>query len=145
MGDSLIAGLPAEDYQWFLDGDQLANANDRKILIESSGKYEVQVIDSAGCKARSKPFEVQEIAFKAFPNPVEGFIYFEIETFEEENIGLQLLDVDGNVLIDRELANSEGIFRSRVPVTGYSPGLYILRIVTDSEQKEVKFYKGSKN
>ncbi len=144
-GDSLIAGIPAENYQWFLDGDQVANANDRKILVEASGKYEVQVIDSAGCEARSEPFEVQEIVFKAFPNPVKDFIYFEIETFEEENIGVQLLNLAGEVLIDREFGNYEGIFRSRLPMTGYAPGLYILRVVTDAEQKELKFYKASKN
>lgn len=141
LDDSLQVDVPVSDYRWFRDNSELGDANNQTILIDQSGTYEVTIIDSFGCSKRSEPYQVDEIKFSVYPNPATDLINFEIETPEPENITVQVINSAGKVLQTREIANYEGIYRGRINVQQLAQGLYILRVITDSEDKAFKFEK----
>lgn len=99
------------------------------------------VTDSFGCAKKASPFTVETIDFSAYPKPVTDFINFEIETTEPRDLTVQVINSAGKVIQTREIKAYEGILRGRVNMINRASGLYILRVVTPSKAKSLKFQK----
>ncbi|MGB4974066.1 MAG: S8 family serine peptidase, partial [Cyclobacteriaceae bacterium] len=78
----LISFLPANKYQWVLDGELLEETNLRSIDLSSElGVYSVLTFDE-NCNRQSSPFLVTELTedknrnlIQLYPNPVEGKLF----------------------------------------------------------------------
>lgn len=68
------------------------------------------------------------IHVKAYPNPVQNRLTVEVDNKESLDLSLQLFDINGRLLLKRQLYNS----RQELNLEKYVPGQYILRIRTET-------------
>jgi len=60
-----------------------------------------------------------------YPNPVKGILYYSCIT-NEQTLKLSVMDLNGNVIIQRTISNEKG----QLDVSGLSPGIYFLQITS---------------
>lgn len=77
--------------------------------------------------------------FKAYPNPVAGFLVLKAEYSDIRNLFYQLVDNNGRLLHSEKITCDESI----VTMEQYSAGTYFLNII--SGDKKVKTFKIIKN
>lgn len=74
-------------YQWYLDGELLAEETEHVITAETSGTYEVEVTNEAGCSRRSAPYEFTvsavinkeyDAAIRVYPNPFQNQLHISL-------------------------------------------------------------------
>ena len=73
--------------------------------------------------------------FIAYPNPTTDFLNLKIENFTNEKLVCQLFDMNGRLLINRNIDNAE----TTIPMQEYATATYYLKIFKD--QKNVKTFK----
>lgn len=72
---------------------------------------------------------------KAYPNPTTNFLFLRIEGFNSENMSFQLLDMNGRLLLNKQIEDIE----TTIPMSEYVSATYFLHI---SENKiNVKTFK----
>ena len=76
-------------------------------------------------------------AISIYPNPVKETLYYSCIT-NEHTLKLSVLDLNGNEIIQRTIANEKG----QLDVSGLSPGIYLLKIIsTEGVLNYQKFIK----
>jgi len=126
----LISFLPAEKYQWVLDGDLLDDTNLRSIDFSNGyGEYSVLIFDDV-CNKRSSPFLVtdlydkESISISVFPNPANEIIIISaLVNFVEE---IRLLNSLGQVV---PVSISEEEDKYTIHVDQLPKGVYFLRML----------------
>jgi membrane-bound inhibitor of C-type lysozyme len=68
-----------------------------------------------------------DIQVKAYPNPVQNKLTVEVDNNEAMDLSLQLFDINGRLLLKRQLNNS----RQNLNLEKYAQGQYILWIRSD--------------
>jgi len=68
---------------------------------------------------------VAEISCYVYPNPTDENIILSIASTNGKNLVFQLYDSKGNLLICDAIAKTSNV----IPLSGYSPGVYVLDIV----------------
>jgi len=132
----LISFLPADKYQWVLDGKLLDNTNLRSIDFSNGlGLYAVLTFDET-CNRQSKTFLVtaakdeveKEIGSNViYPNPANSEIFIRSGSLVVRNIGLM------NNLGQQKEVNSTLIEGGwRIDVSKLPAGIYILQLQTES-------------
>ena len=81
----------------------------------------------------------ESLEIKVFPNPTSSFIHLIISNEETIQPVIQLYDLQGKQLLNKQLSPSNKI-DEQVELTGFSNGTYILK-VTASDGKPYKSYK----
>jgi hypothetical protein len=76
----------------------------------------------------------REIAFSVFPNPFVD--RFEIDFFNQENHLIQVLSIDGSILLEQKVMG-----KSTVNFSQFPPGVYLLRIKSESKIHSIKLLK----
>lgn len=141
QGDTLFA-QPGNygSYQWYLNGNPLANAQNPYLPLADTGLYAVMVTDSAcGC-TDSVLYHVTALPglgiattagqpFRIYPNPTHDKIFVEASI----PVNLSLYDLTG-----RLLRQSKG--KNEMDISAFSEGVYLLRI-KDSQGRFMKVEK----
>ncbi len=81
-GNDLISTQTGLSYQWYLDGNAIANSNSVSIIFTQNGNYTVAVFYADGCSELSLPFTVTSVniekngldSFSVYPNPCNGLL-----------------------------------------------------------------------
>ncbi|AXT59313.1 PKD domain-containing protein [Aquimarina sp. AD10] len=117
-------------YQWFLDGEVLADANGSTYLPEETGTYTLQVANQAGCTALSAEFAVDQSqlnlslnskTYTYYPNPVSDDKLLLIDGITANDFNISIVNVLGEVVL-RTMPTPE------LDVSELSKGLYMILI-----------------
>lgn len=71
---------------------------------------------------------------KVYPNPTSSFVNIDAKNLT--NVTIQILDIDGRVLSTQKLSKT-----NQQDVSSLSPGVYVLKIISDQGTKTVKLLK----
>jgi len=121
---SSVVGL---SYQWYLNGNPMANTNQISITPTQAGNYEVEVFFSNGCSQLSNPYVYVTTAITTiikkginiYPNPATNKIFI---TGMEGIETIQIFTVTGQVISYYQLQNDA------IDISDLPKGLYLLKV-----------------
>lgn len=132
VGADLVSSS-AHAYQWFLNGQPIAGANDQQITLTDSGEYTVVITDEFGCTAESAPFQhqgsasINEMDFKSHlklaPNPATNSFNI-IGLLPNVNYQIVLMDNLGRVVMSENIDENTGA----IAVNSLKTGVYFVRV-----------------
>jgi uncharacterized repeat protein (TIGR01451 family) len=104
-GDTLTAS-EGDNYQWFLNGNPIPNANNRTFIATESGNYSVAVTKlgvTVTSQARNHKITAYQEDFfsqsiKVYPNPASNQVQVEMNFVQKGKIKLSLYDYSGKLL-----------------------------------------------
>jgi hypothetical protein len=121
-------------YQWLSYGQPLANGNQKSYTMVKAGLYSVRVGTAQGCFTESDALPVgvnvgvnegkNQVAFKMYPNPSNGTLYFEIENATEQTTAIIIYDALGK-LVYESTTNS---FVTQLDLSNLADGNYFVRL-----------------
>lgn len=132
-GADELQASAGDAYQWFLNGDSIAGADQQNVLILGPGDYTVQVISIYGCVAVSDPFNVISTGvlddpaspLTVSPNPTNGDIHLQTNEVLGADLRIELLDAGGHVVRAQQGSGRQDavIVRGELPA-----GMYLVRV-----------------
>lgn len=131
-GATLTATL-ASAYQWYLNGQPLAGANQQSVVASWPGSYYVEVFDTNGCSSLSMPLamtsvvETDQPASLLYPNPYTGggLLQFRLYKPHTAFTRIEITDVTGSILFSTNNFRISGDVVSVEPPP-FSNGVYFL-------------------
>lgn len=81
--------------------------------------------------------EISGHTIKIFPNPTKGIVRISMSEVETETTRVIIFNTGGQVIAETQLEGSEG----EINLSGYSPGVYFMRIIFDGTSAEWKILK----
>lgn len=131
----MISFLPANEYQWVLNGELIPNSNKRSIdFTNGLGEYAVLTFDDV-CNRQSDLFLVtgvdhiatKETSFSVYPNPTSDNLF--VGSPDGSLIrSVRLIDQVGRAILS-EATQSNTVLQ--LNVSGIHPGVYILQIQSE--------------
>lgn len=123
----------ASFYEWFLNGNLLPNANNHDFQTSQSGLFNVELINSYGCKSSSGQIQIskQNKKMNISPNPANNFIYFQISLVKNEQGLLVLYNSLSQKILEIELPFCYNEFT--MPTAGMAGGIYFYTIISSDE------------
>ncbi len=79
-----------------------------------------------------QPFSVQAI----YPNPATEFITVQLYVQKQLNVSMQLSDICGRVLINKEYQAASGLNETKTDLTNIAPGIYFVTITADGIESQ---------
>jgi hypothetical protein len=76
------------------------------------------------------------------PNPVEEEVRVAIQGAQHQTVRLQLTDLTGQVLVDKQVLVEQATHQERLGLGGSPVGLYLLRVSTAGQTSTLKVLKG---
>ena len=131
-GGVLTSSITGVGYQWYLNNNLIAGANNINYTPTITGDYTVEVIFSNGCPTLSSPYSFiltsiivdnfnEEI--ELYPNPTSKTINLQL-TNTYETIIVHVRDLSGKLMATKEYTNTKQ-FNFEID---QSPGIYIVEI-----------------
>ncbi len=136
-------------YQWYLNGDILADSTNAILYFTQSGNYMVEVTNEFGCPVFSNSVDViveqsyypeGDISVNIIPNPTTDDIRITV-TNEELNIAsIQIIDIRGRLIqrFDEEINKR---LKAAISVKGLTSGLYFVVFNTNKGSFTKKLLK----
>jgi hypothetical protein len=84
------------------------------------------------------------LQFSAYPNPAKNFVILKIENFKAENLTYRLFDINGKLLVEKNIEGNE----TRIDIDKLITAIYfmkVLRINKALSSQEIKTFKIIKN
>lgn len=147
--DTLIS-TPANQYQWFLDGNQITGETWQTLTVKSNGNYSVKVIDSNGCSSSSENmlvildqtdvYAINDIirSVTLYPNPANTIITLSTGTSSIELKELSITDITGKTMW---YSQRMGALELSVDISKWASGPYVLHFIVNGESGALKFVK----
>lgn len=88
------------------------------------------------CTTVFTPLSVEDQSFAFFniyPNPSQGIFNISLQSQNGEKANIQLFDMSGRLISQKQLENSDSQINTSVDFTGVSEGIYILKISKGNE------------
>jgi len=145
LGGGLVT-TPANDFQWFFEGNQIENANEQFYNPDTSGLFSVEVFSPEGCSYVSDPIavdlstllELKKNEFIIFPNPFVNS--FQIIKNDYYDVELVITDVNGKLIYEYIEFDSNDLFVS-VNIEEVPSGLYFITLKYDKSFRTFKLIK----
>ncbi len=144
-GSTLNANIQSTTatFQWYLNGNPIANATNNTITATQNGTYMVEVTTYWGCTysddIQVTSVRVEESISSAmltiYPNPVEAIL--NINTSDNREKLFQVFDTTGKLLIT-ETSTTKQV---SIEVSELPSGMYIVQIKSENEILQKKFVK----
>jgi hypothetical protein len=125
-------------YQWYKDGQPMANGTGQSITATQNGAYGVTVTDNNGCRNNSTIMFVNNVGIstpvavsdiKVYPNPSHGMVYIDAPV----RVNITIRDLSGRVVLTQEDAK-------QVNLDGIADGVYMI-LVSDQKGQPIKTEK----
>ena len=132
---TLIAGVGGVTYLWS------TGETGPSITVFQGGKYWLTVTNTFGCSASDTIYlyltSIQEIPgtgsiVSVFPNPVKDRLLVEVKPSKPGEFFIEMISPIGQRIYHHKVF-SETEFTREIDVSGYSPGLYLLRVAVDGK------------
>ncbi len=121
-------------YQWLRYGQPLANGSQKSYTMVIAGLYSVRVGTAQGCFNESDALPVgvnvgvnegkNQVAFKMYPNPSNGTLYFEIENATEQTTAIIIYDALGKLVYE----SNTNSFITQLDLSNLADGNYFVRL-----------------
>lgn len=136
----------AQSYQWYLDGQPIADATNPYYCPTENGNYQVEIVDDNGCSVISGINEhtyddnslcatgIDEygLSMDVYPNPSDGTFMLTYSLDANRDIELSVVDLMGRQVTDAMQLN--GLSGNQaLDLSSEADGIYILRIVVDNQ------------
>ncbi len=107
LGDTLFASQ-ADNYQWYMNGVQIPNANTNYYVPTQTGNYLVRISDGISCvnsysltyKYTLLPTGINSVNrgydFSVFPNPANGIINLDVRSLYGKNYSVEIYNMQGS-------------------------------------------------
>lgn len=117
----------ATQYQWYLNGNIIANANSQNYTPTESGSYQVEITDNNGCTSISQAFAYSNVSINSiadnktiiYPNPTTGIINITNELCESNNFEVTIYNTYGHSILSYKNANS-------IDISKFNNGIYYM-------------------
>lgn len=127
VSSNVITANDGFDYEWFVNNAPEAGFNENVFTAETSGTYQVRVIDPNGCSELSEQLiinsvnEITKANWNIFPNPTND--RFIINGIENGNAPLIIYDMMGKMVMSKTISNGQ-----EIKVDSLSAGIYVVAI-----------------
>ena len=130
--------------QWYFNGSIIPGATSQFYTVVASGFYQVMVTDSYGCSSISTTLNVNvgivenaaEIGISIYPNPASSSITIESINSNENAIAM-FYNMQGQLLLSQSLQQ----LKSEIDISGFSQGMYFIKVKSDKGVAMKKFIK----
>lgn len=131
------------DYQWQLEGNDIALANNQNYTVTANGNYTVVVTGNNGCSGTSSTININSVGitntgpanFSIYPNPVSNNLV--IELYANRNADIYITDLQGKQLLKAEIQDN-----ATLDLSTLLQGIYILQIADEKgETYNTRFTK----
>ncbi|GAP70180.1 por secretion system C-terminal sorting domain [Bacteroidales bacterium 6E] len=151
-GDTLGTAGTFVGYQWYRNGDPLADATQSIYIASMSGNYKVEVTDEHGCTGSSN--EVYHVyssvhallgalpGYTVVPNPNGGQFAFRLRNPLPGDVWLTLVSPNGQMLEQHVLHPAQMPAEHRFDVRHLSKGIYFLKVQTGQHMSTEKVVGG---
>lgn len=143
-GTKLTSSVIAPSYQWYLNNNVIAGADERAFDIANPGIYHVAVSDE-NCLFLSDATVVTSIeeeligkSLYIYPNPSKDFIVIELNNKIVGSVNIELYDLLGSRILDKQHIKTKEIFTDQMKVNNLKPGIYHLVLSIDSNRWQKK-------
>lgn len=112
--------------------------------VQGVNYYRLKMTNDKSSYTYSKVVKVMldnSISMKIFPNPTTDFLQIEIPSIQRGNIGLQILDVAGKVILKQTVTAGGTALSTSMNVTSLTKGNYMLLINSETKSQVQKFIK----
>jgi hypothetical protein len=148
LNNGILQSSISSGNQWYFNDIIIAGAtNDSYIPSQNGNYYTVVTLNSCS----SLPSNI--IAFivtgtsdipatdkvRVYPNPTNGFLNISFERTSENYFKIELFNRLGNLLKSEVKQKNDG--QIQLDLSGYSPGLYLLRIKSQKESYQISIIK----
>ena len=136
-------------FQWYKDGNIINGANTKTYSPTENGNYTVEVEDPQDCTGKSDAYNFTFTGLehfhngqlKIFPNPGNGQYILKSFSNTNEKINIEIFNSKGGIVYSAKLDSFEKGSEAKIDITKQAPGIYILRVVSQSDQSLIKLYK----
>lgn len=139
INGNILSSSPADNYQWYHNGNPIPGANASTCVITEGGSYVVSTTGESGCTSYSWPYisslsvdepeDNKEI--RVYPNPTPG--EFLIAGLKEGDL-VKLYDINGKEIPVHH-------FNSAFNISSLAQGVYILSIQRNFEFRHIKIIR----
>lgn len=134
---SVIGTLSANNrpsyYDWF----------DKNLTAGFTYYYRIETIDLDQSVSISPVRQVtvgKELKVLVYPNPVvDGFLYVQLQNYEDSEIKLQIAGADGMIKKQMTLSEITGTFNEAIHVEGLPSGIYVLNVSSSRINRNIRF------
>ena len=150
VDENILTSSPADSYQWFLDGELIADATNMIFTVTTSGNYQVATTDANGCVMLSEMVTIQISsvasiptldAFEIFPNPVTELLTISMTTTNTLDLDMDITNQLGQQIWTKSLTQS-GRQQLNIPVGFLVPGIYYISLrAEDGGVQTLRFVK----
>ncbi|MCX7743924.1 MAG: T9SS type A sorting domain-containing protein [Flavobacteriales bacterium] len=130
------AGTGYQSYLW-------NNGQTTQIIqVSMNGIYTVTVTDFNGCTGSDQiqvtftsgftAYDTQPMDVVYYPNPTQDKIFIRINGNQSEKLLLEIMDVQGKILLNRQLNNLSENFIHEENLSGFAEGIYLIQITGSS-------------
>lgn len=136
-GNLLEAPTGFAAYEWYLNGNALANSNIATLFGQGDGSYTVTVWDGNDCSNTSAPFivtglesiEGQSFPFAAYPNPANQEVTL---TMPQGTFHIEVLNAMGELVY-----TTQGQDQMKLDVSALTAGVWWIRLVDQNSTRAV--------
>jgi len=82
-----------------------------------------------------------QVGLALYPNPVQNELYVQLPLPVESAVGIQILGIDGKILLQQSYPGANNLSGLSVNVSGLSKGIYLCRLVVGNKVFTGKFVK----
>jgi hypothetical protein len=147
--DSVLVASSGLDYQWYLDGEILDDADTRIYVPKSDGNFTVLVTNVYGCTSMSKSFEIvydtsiklstAEKDIYVYPNPVENSLFVTTGSKPTQHLRLTFFNTQGKKSLEKDF-NQPGNEVS-IDMSALDQGIYLMKYETDTQYGVISVVK----
>jgi hypothetical protein len=144
-GKTVLTSSAGTGNQWYLNGHAIEGATGVNYITDEAGSYTVK-ITIGGCDATSEAVSVVITAIDqdeknktlfVSPSPADEMITINLWKSPGKQINIEILSVDGQVM-HTESVNKE---YTKVSVSNYAAGVYLVRAIDADREQRVRFMK----
>jgi hypothetical protein len=125
----------------FASGNIVVNKNDGNANSYSLTNIRNLTFGKEGTTNIS-PIDIEKnYTLMLYPNPVIDQLHVQYVSAMSENVQLQIVDMQGKIILQQSIDNQPGINHATIPVSQLQHGLYLCRLQNGTKLKTIKFLK----
>ncbi|MEO5571097.1 MAG: T9SS type A sorting domain-containing protein, partial [Bacteroidia bacterium] len=82
-----------------------------------------------------------QLPFSIYPNPANDFINISFTLREEKNVSVEIYDLFGREVFEKELQTSNSKLQTTLDVSFLSPAIYFIKVIVDGKSMVQKVVK----